>query len=198
MVPMRRYEKRFLSISIFRGHGPAAAALAVLKQEVDSDDVLKSFAIWNGQLEVTKGASILYYFDRTDGAPSAWSLALVSKPPSSRLGAWPTVAKVLSEAVRIWRPLLATVDTRNYAGVFPDRPGVGWMIYLPTILTEQHVPEARALVGVLDENNQQMGTIVVSVVDEPFSASDPEHVRVANAIEVRLVDQDLLPRYADL
>ncbi|AMR79841.1 Imm52 family immunity protein [Cupriavidus nantongensis] len=118
--------------------------------------------------------------------------------PASRLGAWTTVAKVLSEAVKIWRPLLATVDTRTYDGVFPDRPGVGWMIYLPTILTEQHVPEARALVSVLDENNKQIGTIVVSVTDAPFSGTDPEHVRSANAIEVRLVDQDLLPRYIDL
>lgn len=72
------------------------------------------------------------------------------------------------------------------------------MIYLPTILTEHQVPEARALIGVDDEGDQQMGTIVVSVTDEPFSGTDPEHVRSANAIEVRLVDQDLLPRYIDL
>lgn len=183
---------------VFDGRGPASAALAVLKQEVERGDVLKSFAIWNGQLESTKGASMMYYFDRTDGAASAWSLALVSQPPVSRLGTWATVARVISEAAKIWCPLLATVDTRNYDGVFPDRPGVGWMIYLPTILTAQHVPEARALVSVLDENNKQLGTIVVSVVDGPFSGSDPEHVRVAHAIEVRLVDQDLLPRYADL
>ncbi|PVY81807.1 immunity protein 52 of polymorphic toxin system [Cupriavidus alkaliphilus] len=183
---------------VFRGDGPATAALAVLNQEVDWDDVMKSFALWNGQLEITKGASISYYFDRTDGAASAWSLALVSKPPSSRLGAWTRVAKVICEAVKIWRPLLATVDTRNYDGVFPDRPGVGWMIYLPTVLTEHQVPEARALIGVEDEGNQQMGTIVVSVTDGPFSGTDPEHVRSANAIEVRLVDQDLLPRYVDL
>nr|WP_230626593.1 Imm52 family immunity protein [Ralstonia solanacearum] len=36
------------------------------------------------------------------------------------------------------------------------------------------------------------------VADEPFSSDNPEHVKIANKIEVRLVDHDLLPRYADL
>ncbi|MGD7195677.1 hypothetical protein [Ralstonia pseudosolanacearum] len=42
------------------------------------------------------------------------------------------------------------------------------------------------------------GTIIVSVADEQFSVDNPEHVNIANKIEVHLVDQDLLPRYADL
>ena len=41
-------------------------------------------------------------------------------------------------------------------------------------------------------------TLIVSVVDEPFSASNPEHVKIANAIEERLVDQDLLPLFTEL
>lgn len=82
--------------------------------------------------------------------------------------------------------------------VFPDRPGVGWMLYLPQVLTLQEVPEAGALVPVLGEKKKQTGTIIVSVADEPFSSDNPEHVKIANKIEVRLVDQDLLPRYADM
>ncbi|WP_373378550.1 Imm52 family immunity protein [Cupriavidus nantongensis] len=183
---------------VFDRQGPTTAALSVLGQELEGEDVIKSFVIWNGQLAKSQGASISYYFDRADGAASALSLTLGSKPPASRLGPWSAVASVLSEAVKIWRPLVATVDTQKYVRVFPDRPAVGWMIYLPTILTELHVPEAQALIGVADEGDQQMGTIVVSVVDGPFSGTDPEHVRSANAIEVRLVDQDLLPRYIDL
>ncbi|SOZ36071.1 Imm52 family immunity protein [Cupriavidus neocaledonicus] len=183
---------------LFGDQGPTAAALAVLKREQEGKEVVKSFAIWNGQLENEKGASIAYYFDRTDGSASGLRLTLGAKPSTSRLGAWPTVARVLSETVKIWQPLIATIDKRNYSGVFLDRPRAGWMLYLPTILTDQQVPEARALVSVLNEKNKQLGTIVVSVVDGPFSGSDPEHVRVAHAIEVRLVDQDLLPRYADL
>lgn len=44
---------------------------------------------------------------------------------------------------------------------------------------------------------KQLGTIIVSVTEEPFSGVNPEHVKVANSIEVRLVDQDL-PRFTDL
>ena len=46
--------------------------------------------------------------------------------------------------------------------------------------------------------DKQIGTIIVSVTDEPFNDENPEHVKIANAIEIRLVDQDLLPRYVDI
>ncbi|ARK81596.1 hypothetical protein BOC40_15260 [Burkholderia pseudomallei] len=42
------------------------------------------------------------------------------------------------------------------------------------------------------------GTIVVSITDAPFSLDNPEHVAIANRIEIRLVDQDLLPAYVDI
>lgn len=76
------------------------------------------------------------------------------------------------------------------------------MLYLPHVLTIRQLPEARALVPVMGQDekgkDKQIGTIIVSVIDEPFSDENPEHVKIANAIEIRLVDQDLLPRYADL
>jgi GTP-sensing pleiotropic transcriptional regulator CodY len=61
----------------------------------------------------------------------------------------------------------------------------------------QQVPEARDLIPVMD-GKKRIGTLIVSVVDEPFSASNPEHVKIANAIEERLVDQDLLPLFTEL
>ena len=76
------------------------------------------------------------------------------------------------------------------------------MLYLPRTLTAREVPEARALLSVMQNDEKgkerQIGTIIVSVTDAPFSDENPDHVKIANAIEVRLVDQDLLPRYADL
>jgi hypothetical protein len=68
---------------------------------------------------------------------------------------------------------------------------------LPHALTPAEVPEARALVPVFREGKQQ-GTIIVSVIDEVFDASNSEHVKIANDIEIRLADQDLLPRFVDL
>jgi hypothetical protein len=77
--------------------------------------------------------------------------------------------------------------------VFPKRPGAGWMLYLEGAITASQLPEAAQLVPVMDGDTQR-GTIIVSVAQEVFSADNPEHVKIANAIEVRLADQDLLPR----
>lgn len=69
--------------------------------------------------------------------------------------------------------------------------------YLPHTLTPAQVPEARALIPVMREDKQQ-GTIIVSVTDDVFDVSNRAHVKVANDIEIRLADQDLLPRFVDL
>ncbi|WP_414695089.1 hypothetical protein [Paraburkholderia sp.] len=71
------------------------------------------------------------------------------------------------------------------------------MLYLPKVITAQQVPEARALIPVPGAGKQQTGTIIVDVTDTVFSVN-PEHVEIANRIEIRLVDQDLLPAYAEL
>ncbi len=107
-------------------------------------------------------------------------------------------------ACRLYRPICAWIWNPYYVyrPMFSDRPGVGWMLYLPRALTAQQVPEARLLVPVMAGDDRQVpqliGTVIVSVTDEPFDEANPEHARIANAIEIRLVDQDLLPRYADL
>jgi hypothetical protein len=82
--------------------------------------------------------------------------------------------------------------------VFDDKPGVGWMLYLPQVITPEQVPEAQALIPVPAAGKKQTGTIIVSVANEVFSLDNASHVELANRIEMRLVDQDLLPRYADL
>lgn len=71
-------------------------------------------------------------------------------------------------------------------------------MYLPTVTTQQQVPEAREIVPVPEAGRAQTGTIIVSTTDAPFSMQNPEHIETANRIEVRLVDQDLLPAFADL
>jgi hypothetical protein len=86
-------------------------------------------------------------------------------------------------------PLMYYTDHR----VFPKRPGAGWMLYLPQPIANKQLPEAAELVPVM-EGDKQKGTIIVSVSDNVFSVDNPEHVKIANAIEIRLADQDLLPR----
>ncbi len=113
---------------------------------------------------------------------------------------WQTGAEWLQAALSIWPALFATFGPfwYNEKRVFRDRPGVSWMLYLPRKLTAQEVPEAQRLVPVMGNGKEQLGTIIVSVVDKPFSLDIPEHIRITNDIEIRLVDQDLLTRYADL
>ncbi len=77
--------------------------------------------------------------------------------------------------------------------VFPKRPGAGWMLYLPRAIAPEELPDAAALEPVM-EGGTQKGTIIASVSDGIFSIDDPEHLRIANAIEMRLAGLDLLPR----
>ncbi len=110
------------------------------------------------------------------------------------------IARIVSAMVSVYDPLYVSVSPRAYfpRQVFDDKPGVGWMLYLPKPLTAQQVPEARELIPVPEAGRKQTGTIIVSVPDAVFSEDNPEHVEVANRIEIRLVDQDLLPAFADL
>ncbi|WP_322043424.1 Imm52 family immunity protein [Paraburkholderia sp. J67] len=110
------------------------------------------------------------------------------------------VANLVEGALGIWPGLLVQVGPYAYSTsekVFRDRPGVGWMLYLPHVLTPARVPEARALIPVM-RDGAQPGTIIVSVTDEMFDVNNRAHVKVANDIEIRLADQDLLPRFVDL
>ncbi|PRF99728.1 hypothetical protein C6Q14_22580 [Burkholderia ambifaria] len=82
---------------------------------------------------------------------------------------------------------------------FQDRPGVGWMIYLPVELTAQQIPEAQEIVPVLSaDRKRRLGTILVSIKDEVFSVDNEGHLTVAHNIEARLISMDLLPLLSEI
>ncbi|WP_081058923.1 MULTISPECIES: immunity 52 family protein [Burkholderia] len=175
----------------FSDSGPTDAAVQSVTETPDIGE--QSISVWNGiegqggvSLSVSYSLSNLSVFElKSEGLEVLYS--------STKL------ADLLTEAVKTWPAAVAQVGPFLYSQkkVFPDRPGVGWMLYLPHALTPSQVPEARALIPVMGENKQQ-GTIIVSVTDGPFDVSNRDHVKVANDIEIRLADQDLLPRYVDL
>jgi hypothetical protein len=190
-----------LLYEVFKDGEPTTSAKAVVDTRLKGKVDPRSIVIWNGK-DGHEGASLQFI-----GRPKAHlSLVTFDGYPKSFSSDWRKVAEVLAAGVTIWSPNYITVESNGYyeRKTFKDRPGVGWMLYLPRVLTVQQVPEARALVPVMNEGDGkklkpvQLGTIIVSVTDEPFSDENPEHVKIANAIEIRLVDQDLLPRYADL
>lgn len=184
----------------FDANGPTTAALAVLNQRSTGVTDLRSISLWNGADADAESAG-LSSLTNVVGRPDTVEFSLRLKPEVTD---WQTPVSWLKKAISIWRPNAATFGPYWYSDhkVFEDRPGLGWMLYLPRVLTVQQVPEARALVPVMGKDtkgkDQRLGTIIVSVTDEPFSDENTEHVKIANALEIRLVDQDLLPRYADL
>ena len=183
----------------FDDKGPTTAATAVLRERTRSTEpsspIVRSFSLWNGE-SGEEGASMQ-------------SLYRQAKEPSfiyfnTRLSGFLSYANVLStvlQIVQIWKPLFVTAGPYFYDPVFKDRPGVAWMLYLPRVITVQQIPESRALVPVMEKlakgGEVQSGTVIASIADEAFSNENPEHVRLAHAMEIRLADQDLLPRYAD-
>lgn len=191
-----------LRYEAFDATGPTTAALAVLREATKGVDDIHSISVWNGAEGKGDGAAMSSRCNVL-GRPDAFDFALKLRPEVTD---WQTGVDWIMGAIKIWPALFATFGPLWYSerAVFKDRPGVGWMLYLPRVLTPQQVPEARALVPVIanDDGEKskpvQIGTIIVSVTAEPFSDENPEHVKIANAIEIRLVDQDLLPRYAEL
>ncbi|EMH2961346.1 immunity 52 family protein [Burkholderia multivorans] len=187
--------------SVYEAPGtPSAAVLAVLTEQYrGEEDLAKTIGIWNGQSAKKDGASLSLGFD-TGSMPCDFDLSVGEESAtSSRLGNFESIGQIVAAIATAYAPAYVSAAPRKYVSkqVFDDKPGVGWMLYLPKIVTQQQVPEARALIPVPAEG-KQAGTIIVSVIDGPFSIDNPEHVEIANRIEIRLVDHDLLPTYAGI
>jgi hypothetical protein len=171
--------------------GPTDAAI---ESVIESQDIgEQSFSVWNG-IEGQNGAAFSISYSLRN-----LSVFEIKSEGLEKLYSSKALSNVLIEAVNIWPAVVAQVGPYLYSQkkVFPDRPGVGWMLYLPHVLTSSQVPEARALIPVMGGGNQQ-GTIIVSVTDDVFDVNNRDHVKAANDIEIRLADQDLLPRFVDL
>jgi hypothetical protein len=179
----------------FDDNGPTRAALAMAKAEKQAYPNMRSLGVWNG-----KEKSEAIAFSSTLVVSGGVSDVGVQSAGIPALGNSKVVSEVLQDALAIWPAAYIEAGPYKYYSqyqVFKDRPGVGWMLYLPRAISVQQAPEAQALVPVID-GQKQSGTIVISVAGEPFDVDNPEHVKRANAIEIRLADQDLLPRYVDV
>ncbi|WP_232490570.1 immunity 52 family protein [Burkholderia ubonensis] len=159
----------------------------------------KSIDIWNGNPGRGNAATLSIIIDCGSIANQFELSVSERQKKESRLGMYQSSAKVVSMVANKFCCSYVAFGPRPYfeKQVFDDRLGVSWMLYLPHVLTSNEVPEACDLIPVVRDGKQQ-GTIIVSVTDAVFDVDNPEHVKVANAIEIRLADQDLLPRYIDL
>ena len=197
--PPARTRKKSLANPAFDDHGPTSAALEMLRARDEKDKTtdfhFRRTGVWDGK-------------EKGRGAVFSILLSSDADNPRCLLDFHINEVEELDDASNMQRFMLALLDIWPAAfyiqvgplkyytvhQVFPDRPGAGWMLYLNQGITAAEVPEAAAIVPV-SKGNEQRGTIIVSVDDNVFSVNDPAHVKTAKAIEVRLADQDLLPRY---
>ncbi len=176
----------------------AATAILRAKYKKSTEPVV---FLWNGQDDSKTGASLaLGISERL--YPSSIDLELDGTAVSPRAG-WAdyrTTAEFVAMLARGTNAECCFVYRQTGYGrrmTFMDRPGVGWMLYLPRVFTQAELPEARALLPVMQDKTQ-LGTIIVSVTDAVFSAKNDDHVRVAHALETRLVSNDWLPTWAQM
>ncbi|MEX3956891.1 immunity 52 family protein [Trinickia sp. EG282A] len=185
----------------FDGDAPSTAALAAIREEFRNVTDVTSVGMWAHPEGTPVGGSMTCHI-LPQGEPHAFTVSLTNLADVSNgeLVNYDDFVHYVSLIVAEFSPDVIQVGPVEYREkqVFDEKPGVGWMLYLPKVITVQQVPEARALIPVLEAGEKQIGTIIVSITDGVFSAENPEHVEVANRIEIRLVDQDLLPAYADI
>lgn len=75
---------------------------------------------------------------------------------------------------------------RSSFATFPHRQCLGWMAYVPQVVTEAELALAAHIISA------KGGTIIVAV-DEPFDLANKEHIKRANQIEMDMSDLGLLP-----
>ena len=179
----------------FNKTGPSPAAIAMAKADKDNlAHDLRTLGVWNGKED--EGGIVYTTTYNTGPIPSF--LSFNAEEVKSLLD-YRNLINLLQFIIGKWEPMLIQVTPDEYDSltVFNDRPGAGWMLYLPFAINAQQLPEAAEIIAITDEKSKKRhGTVIVTVKDI-FDTKNQEHVRRANAIETRLVDQDLLPRMSD-
>jgi hypothetical protein len=179
----------------FTQAGPSAAALAMAK--ADSDNLatdIRTLGVWNG----TQDDGAIAYTTTYNTGPFPSALNFSSKEVAA-LRDRSNVIRLAQAIAGIWKPMVIQIAPGGYLekSVFPDRPGAGWMLYLPFAIDVHQVPEAADVIKIMDEQGKnRQGSLIVTVA-ENFDIHNPDHIKKANAIETRLVDQDLLPTNSD-
>lgn len=186
-----------LMYAVYEPDGALTKAAEVVLETKYKNETIRS-AIWQNSEEKNPDhwISISYSFN-SDEMLCSFSIHFNGEQRFSKTESLLTLIDVIA---KVLKPSIVTVTGPFYKPVFPDRSGLCWMMYLPKVFTAQQIPEARALVPVMsnDKKPVRLGTIVVSVANELYSDENPEHVKIAHDIEMRMVNEDLLPTFAQL
>lgn len=154
---------------------PGRAILAALGAMYTEVGAPASITLWDGNSNQKQGLTLSVSM-AFKGDSHCLEIRLFSP---TELGDAMSVADVVSVIVRTLQPAVVEVAPRSYVlkKAFPERVSVGWMLYLPHILSTKEVPEAQALVPVRQEH-RQMGTIVVTLKSEIFRVKESNMYRL--------------------
>lgn len=193
--PAAPTEEESLSHKAFGQSGPTDEAVRLAHSNNQDEPDFPSVGVWNG-IEDNGGAVLKSSLMLNGICSTEFNSDGILEHHGYNI-----VADMVEKAIKLWPASCVKVGPFKYyvdeMQVFPDRPGVGWMLYLPHEIAHEQVPEARMLRYITDVNGHK-GTIVISEIDGVFDADNPAHVHTANKIEIRLADRGLLPKYADL
>ena len=173
----------------FDHDGPTVAAVAIADQINPPDQEISSASISIG--EEGRGGCLFHSSLSWDGLfPSTFDADIQA---TALLDSSDKAIALIDSILSIWHPFALTLQPFQYRNkqVFKDRRGMGWMLFLPVAIEPNQVPEAAHVLPRTTDDGRA-GTLIVSV-DEVFDIANPDHVRIANDIEIRLVDQDLYP-----
>ena len=197
--PPAATRKKSLANPAFDHHGPTSAALEMLRirdeKDKTTDFEFRRTGVWNGK---EKGQRCMFSTVVSSDVGNPTCLLYLDLREVEALDHASSMQQFLLGLLDIW-PAAFYIRVGPFMyytthKVFSDRLGAGWMLYVNRAITAAQVPEAAAVTPVMS-GDKPKGSIIVSVDDEVFSVHDPGHVRIANAIEVRLADQDLLPGF---
>jgi hypothetical protein len=173
------------------------ALISKLKHKYREDTSVTSVGLWNGLEKDDDAMTITCRVSARKMSPDELEISFQNY---AAIGDTEKMTGLVSFIAKQFDPEIISVEPRYYVTrqVFEDRPGVGWMLYLPRLLTAQQVPEAGKLTTVEPAQGIRPGTIVISEPDAVFSLDNPEHIGHANRIEICLAEIDAPPRYEDL
>lgn len=90
-----------------------------------------------------------------------------------------------------WKFKYIFLDTEQYRrkelSVFEDRLAVGWILFLPQLISSEHARSAFKVI----QRKEINGTIIIS--SEIFDGKNPLHISHANNVEIELAADGFLP-----
>jgi hypothetical protein len=174
-------------------HGINPKALAKLQAAPNAPTRARVLGFWNG-LTGDPGASLRYLYREANGG----CVITLELPPTGELNKEQEAKQLIQTAIEIWQPTAISLRTAAYSDhqTFTDRLPMGWLLYLARPIEAEFITEAAKIIPIsVDE--KIVGTLLMSNL-EKFDDANEQHLKQAKSIEIRLANEDLLPRYSEL